>query len=117
MKVIKQYEMKFFLNTSKSLTKAQVLPLSYTWEVTCKIKASTIDTGAVYQAIDEQITHLKADFEQSRQQFTPEEVANELFERLLIQLQADDLALTYLKINSSPMIGYEILAENRSSAT
>lgn len=117
MKVIKQYEMKFFLNTSKSLTKNQVLPLSYTWEITCKFEANGIDTGAIYQKIDEQITQLKANFEKIQHQFTPEEVANELFERLLVQLREDDSALTYLKINSSPMIGYEIWAENRSSET
>lgn len=114
MNMIKQYEMKFFLNTSKSLTKAQILPFSYTWEITCKIDASTFDTGGIYQAIDEQISKLKVDFERTQHEFTPEEVANSLFERLKIKFQGKDLHLTYLRINSSPMIGYEILINNGS---
>lgn len=109
--VIRQYEMKFFLNTKKALTKASVLPTSYTWEITCKILASDINTGNIYQAIDEEITLLKDRFEKSQEHFTPETVAEALFEQLTAKLKENKLVLTYLKINSSPMIAYEIVAD------
>lgn len=114
MTEIKQYEMKFFLNTSKALIKEGVLPVSYTWEITCKIEANDLAAGRIYQLIDEQITTLKTNFEKNNQQLSAKEVADRLFDLLTNHLKENDLLLTYLKVNSSPMIGYEIVKDKWS---
>ncbi|MFV0560954.1 MAG: hypothetical protein ACK5NA_09640 [Enterococcus sp.] len=112
MTVIRQYEMKFFLNTTKALTNSSILPISYTWEITCKIRASRLDTGEIYQRIDQRINELKEAFEQNTNEFIAENVANELFKVLVKDFQKDKLILNYLRVNSSPMIGYEIMVDN-----